>query len=79
VSEKKDDILSALKKAGIPTAVYYPRPLHLQGAYVYLGHKPGDYPVSEEKAEKIFSLPMHPYLTETEQRQIAEVILDTVS
>jgi len=79
VSEKKDSILSALKKAGIPTAVYYPKPLHLQGAYAYLGHKPGDYPVSEDKAEKIFSLPMHPYLTETEQRQITEVILAAAS
>jgi len=75
VSGKKDEILGALKKEGIPTAIYYPRPLHLQGAYAYLGHKPGDYPVSEDKAGKIFSLPMHPYLTEAEQRQITDVIL----
>ena len=79
VSGKKDEILDALKKEGVPTAIYYPRPLHLQGAYAYLGHKPGDYPVSEDKAGKIFSLPMHPYLTEAEQRQIADVILGAVS
>jgi len=78
VSEKKDSILSALKKAGIPTAVYYPKPLHLQGAYRYLGHTPGDFPVSEEIAGKIFSLPMHPYLTEEEQKSIADAILRAV-
>jgi dTDP-4-amino-4,6-dideoxygalactose transaminase len=78
VSEKKDAILSALKKAGIPTAVYYPKPLHLQGAYRYLGHTPGDFPVSEEIAGKIFSLPMHPYLTEEEQKSIADAILRAV-
>jgi len=78
VSEKKDAILSALKKAGIPTAVYYPKPLHLQGAYRYLGHTPGDFPVSEEIAGKIFSLPMHPYLTEEEQKSIAGAILRAV-
>ncbi len=77
-SKKKEDILTALKKAGIPTAVYYPKPLHLQGAYSYLGHKPGDFPVSEEIAGKIFSLPMHPYLTEQEQKQITDAILSAV-
>ena len=79
VSEKKDDILSALKKAGIPTAVYYPKPLHLQGAYAYLGLKYGDYPVSEDRAEKIFSLPMHPYLAKEEQQKILDVILGVIS
>ena len=79
VSEKKDDILSALKKAGIPTAIYYPKPLHLQGAYAYLGLKSGDYPVSEDRAEKIFSLPMHPYLAKEEQQKILDVILGVIS
>ncbi|MDA3833876.1 MAG: DegT/DnrJ/EryC1/StrS family aminotransferase [Spirochaetales bacterium] len=46
----------------IPTAVYYPTPLHLQTAYAELGYKVGDFPVSEEIASTILSLPMHPYL-----------------
>jgi dTDP-4-amino-4,6-dideoxygalactose transaminase len=79
VSGKKEDILDALKKAGIPTAIYYPKPLHLQGAYTYLGYKPGDCPVSEITAGKIFSLPMHPYLTTEEQQTITDVILGAVS
>jgi len=60
----------ALKTAGIPTAIYYPRPLHLQGTFASLAYKPGDFPVSEEMAGRIFSLPMHPYLDGGEQELI---------
>ncbi|MFA5181855.1 MAG: DegT/DnrJ/EryC1/StrS family aminotransferase [Syntrophales bacterium] len=60
----------ALKSAGIPTAIYYPRPLHIQGAFVALGYKPGDFPVSEEMAGRIFSIPMHPYLDGGDQELI---------
>ena len=51
-----------LKEEGIPTAIYYPIPLHLQTAFAGLGYKPGAFPVSEDAAARIFSLPMHPYL-----------------
>ena len=61
-----------LKEANIPTAIYYPKPLHLQTAFASLGYKKGDFPISEECALRIFSLPMHPYLTEEEQKRIAE-------
>ncbi|HOW99515.1 MAG TPA: DegT/DnrJ/EryC1/StrS family aminotransferase [Deltaproteobacteria bacterium] len=74
LSDRRDAILEGLKKAGVPTAVYYPKPLHLQGAYKYLGYRPGDFVVSELAAKKIFSLPMHPYLTEEDQCHIADVI-----
>jgi len=63
-----------LKEAGVPTAVYYPTPLHLQPAYSYLGYRKGDFPVSEDLAQRVFSLPMHPYLDESEQRRIAEIL-----
>jgi dTDP-4-amino-4,6-dideoxygalactose transaminase len=63
-----------LKEAGIPTAIYYPKPLHLQTAFQSLGYKAGDFPVSEDYAGRIFSLPMHPYLTEKDQEQIAHII-----
>ena len=42
--------------------IYYTKPLHLQKALSNLGYKVGDFPVSEEASERIFSLPMHPYL-----------------
>jgi dTDP-4-amino-4,6-dideoxygalactose transaminase len=67
-------IRSALKQAGVPTAIYYPRPLHLQQAFESLGYREGDFPVSESHARRIFSIPMHPYLKEEDQQKIAEVI-----
>jgi dTDP-4-amino-4,6-dideoxygalactose transaminase len=63
-----------LKAAEIPTAVYYPKPLHLQTAFKYLGYKAGDFPVSEDFSNRIFSLPMHPYLSSAEQEKIAGVL-----
>jgi UDP-2-acetamido-2-deoxy-ribo-hexuluronate aminotransferase len=49
---------------------YYPLPLHLQGAFAHLGHRPGDFPISEQVAARIFSLPMHPYLDAATQEKI---------
>ncbi len=74
VSPKKDKIVAALGAAGIPTAVYYPIPLHLQQAYKYLGYSKGDFPVSEEVAKGIFSLPMHPYLPLAQVEEITGII-----
>ena len=65
-----------LKEAQIPTAIYYPKPLHLQSAFSYLGYKNGDFPVSEDCSDRIFSLPMHPYLSEENQLKIARSIED---
>jgi dTDP-4-amino-4,6-dideoxygalactose transaminase len=60
-----------LKQAGIPTAVYYPKPLHLQTAFARLGYREGDFPHSEDASHRIFSLPMHPYLSADDQEKIA--------
>ena len=66
--------MAKLKSAGIPTAIYYPKPLHLQTAFASLGYREGDFPVSEDCARRIFSLPMHPYLAAGDRRRIAEVL-----
>ena len=63
-----------LKKADIPTAIYYPKPLHLQTAFKYLGYKQGDFPICEDFCSRIFSLPMHPYLSRADQEKIATVL-----
>jgi UDP-2-acetamido-2-deoxy-ribo-hexuluronate aminotransferase len=63
-----------LKEEGIPTAVYYPKPLHLQTAFSGLGYHVGDFPISEDFASRIFSLPMHPYLSAVDQEKIARLI-----
>lgn len=61
---------ASLKAKGVPTAVYYPKPLHLQKAFAGLGYKYGDFPVSERASESIFSIPMHPYLNVEDQKGV---------
>jgi dTDP-4-amino-4,6-dideoxygalactose transaminase len=73
-SGHRDKFQNTLKSAGIPSAVYYPKPLHLQTAFEGLGYRRGDFPVSEDLAKRIFSLPMHPYLSPEEQETIATVL-----
>jgi UDP-2-acetamido-2-deoxy-ribo-hexuluronate aminotransferase len=70
----RDQVINGLKEEGIPTAVYYPKPLHLQDAFSGLGYHYGDMPVSERVAAEIFSIPMYPYLPEADQERIVEAI-----
>jgi UDP-2-acetamido-2-deoxy-ribo-hexuluronate aminotransferase len=60
--QSRDHIQTKLKEKGIPTAVHYPKSLHLQKFFQYLGHKLGDFPVSEMVSNEIMSLPMNPYV-----------------
>lgn len=77
-SPKFAEIQAALKAADVPTARYYPIPMHLLGATEYLGYKKGDMPVSEACAADIFALPMHPYLKNEDIDRICGVIADTM-
>ncbi len=63
-------IQADLKNKDIPSAIYYPKPLHLQTAFASLGYKEGDLPICEDYAKRIFSIPMHPYLTRGDQEKI---------
>mgnify|MGYP003662954721 CR=1 FL=1 len=62
--DNRDAVQASMKTAGIPTMVYYPRPMHLQEAYLPYGEGPGSLPVSEALSGRVLSLPMHPYLSE---------------
>ena len=70
----RDTLQEELKKNGIPTAVHYPTPLHLQECFQYLGYKNGDFPISEKVAQEIMSLPMNPYVTDEEMAYISKAI-----
>lgn len=70
----REELMDKLKAAGIPCTIYYPKPLHLQKAFANLGHTKGDLPICEEISDRIFSLPMHPYLTEADQETIAQAL-----
>jgi dTDP-4-amino-4,6-dideoxygalactose transaminase len=74
LTDRREGIQTALKAKGIPTAVYYPKPLHLQTAYAALGYKEGDFPVSESSSRRILSLPMHPYLTDRQIMMITREV-----
>lgn len=73
-TEHRDELMGRLKAADIPSVIYYPIPLHLQTAYKSLGYQPGDLPVCEDVASRIFSLPMHPYLTAEQQETIVSAL-----
>jgi UDP-2-acetamido-2-deoxy-ribo-hexuluronate aminotransferase len=74
LSESRGLLQQQLQAAQIPTAIYYPLPLHLQRAFAHLGYKPGDFPVSESASRRIFSLPMHPYLGPADQERIVQIL-----
>jgi UDP-2-acetamido-2-deoxy-ribo-hexuluronate aminotransferase len=73
--EDRESVQHRLKEAGIPTAVHYPIPLHLQPAYSYLGKCAGDFPVAEKLSGQVMSLPMGPTLTAEQQDKIVFTLL----
>ncbi len=70
----RDNLQSFLKEKGIPTAVHYPMPLHLQECFEYLGYKEGDFPIAERVSKEIMSLPMNPFLKSEEIQYITDSI-----
>jgi dTDP-4-amino-4,6-dideoxygalactose transaminase len=71
---RRDELKQFLDANGIGNAVHYPLPLHLQKCYEPLGHKPGDFPVAEQAAREVLSLPMYAELTEEQIQRVASVI-----
>jgi dTDP-4-amino-4,6-dideoxygalactose transaminase len=68
--EERDDVADALGAAGVPTAIYYPVPLHRQPAYNGYPVASDGLPVSDRLASRVLSLPMHPYLSESVQDRV---------
>ena len=71
---ERDGFQAALKTAGIPTAVYYPKPMHLQPAYGHFGNGPGSMPGSEMLSEQVLSLPMNPYWTSEDVELVCNAV-----
>ena len=74
-STQRESIRKALSDVDIPTGIYYPKALHLQTAFAYLGGAAGDFPVAEQLSSEVFSLPMHPYLGVSAQQKILSLLL----
>ena len=69
---------AAMKERGIPTAIHYPIPLHLQPVFAGLDYGIGSFPVAERAGERVLSLPMHPYLDEAEQVKVVDALRESV-
>ena len=70
----RDALGEKLKAQGIPTAVYYPKCLHEQPVFASCGYKRGDFPEAEKASREVISLPMHPFLTETDQEKVIQAV-----
>ncbi|WP_027417272.1 DegT/DnrJ/EryC1/StrS family aminotransferase [Aneurinibacillus terranovensis] len=75
-SNQRDEVMTRLNQAGIQSGVYYPCPLHLQEVYQNLSYRPGDLPVAEHMASCLFALPMSPFLMESEQDVVINVLMN---
>ncbi|WAC74943.1 DegT/DnrJ/EryC1/StrS family aminotransferase [Roseateles sp. SL47] len=72
--DQREAVVAALKAAGIPTAIHYPKPLHRQAAYADRCRVPAPLPHAETAATRVMSLPMSPDLTEAQQDQVVEAL-----
>lgn len=74
LSDRRDDLQRFLNERGVPTIIYYPRPLHLQKVYAESGWQEGDFPVAEEVSRNILPLPMYPELTDEQVRHVVSSV-----
>lgn len=72
--DDREKVVTALRGEGIPTAIHYPIPAHLQPAFGNLGYVKGDFPIAEKAAERVLSVPMHPYLKAEDQDRICKAL-----
>ena len=77
--EEREKIQKHLKKKGIPSMVYYPKPLHKQAVYKDYGFNLDDLKVSESLAERVLSLPMHPYMEKEDIEKICSTLLEATN
>jgi dTDP-4-amino-4,6-dideoxygalactose transaminase len=77
-ADRRDAFQAALKAKGVPTTVYYPKPLHQQTAYKHFPVAGNGLPISERVAREVVALPMHPYLDEATQDYIIEAVREAL-
>jgi dTDP-4-amino-4,6-dideoxygalactose transaminase len=75
-SSVREGLMSFLSARGIGCGLHYPEPVHLTGAYAHLGHRRGEFPVSETLADEIISLPIFPGMTTDQQDVVVEAVVE---
>lgn len=75
---ERERVISALNGLDIPTAVYYPIPLHKQPGYVNYPSATESLPVCEDLCDRVFSLPMHPYLEDADQQKVIDAVVSVL-
>jgi dTDP-4-amino-4,6-dideoxygalactose transaminase len=78
-SADRDQLMAGLKERGVGCDVHYPLPAHLQPAYMELGYRPGDLPVTERLAREVLSLPLYPSLSDDEIARVAAAVRETLA
>jgi dTDP-4-amino-4,6-dideoxygalactose transaminase len=73
-AESRDALQEQLEAAGIAVGIHYPTPIHMQPAFAHLGYSRGDLPHTEELADRLLSLPIHPELTREQVAQISKQV-----
>jgi dTDP-4-amino-4,6-dideoxygalactose transaminase len=76
LTDRRDELQQFLADRGVPTIIYYPRPLHLQKVYADCGWREGDFPVAEAVSKRILPLPMYPELTDEQVEFVVGVVKD---
>ena len=75
-ADSRNDLQQYMREQGVPSAIFYPMPLHLQKCFFYLGYKEGDFPESEKAANEVLALPIYPELSEENQEYVVQTIRD---
>ncbi len=74
----RDKVLEGMKEKGVGVLIHYPIPLHLQKAYAELGHQKGDFPVAEQLADEVLSLPMFPHMSQEQIEYVCSCLKDVI-
>ena len=77
--EERNALQAGLKEKGIPSMIYYPKPMHLQTAFQDLGYKEGDFPTAESICGRVIALPMHPYLEDAQIKEVSTAVREILT
>lgn len=76
---QRDKFIASLRDKGVGAGIYYPKPLHIYPHIAKLGYKVGDFPVAEDLAARVVSLPVHPKVTDEDIEVIAAAVKESIN